>query len=166
MKQLLEKLPPKEQLFFIGAVLFAVYIAAVTPWSTRTFEATKNTVLFDPALTGELGDSRAEAIYKDTQKGITQGSIVGGDGLNIGLQKRFGAPEPKPVIARETPFRPSSQKYLPLPPATLPDVALARVPGFDPPVGIAPEVAFQARAKNVPEGRVRLVRQSDEVLID
>jgi hypothetical protein len=69
-------------------------------------------------------------------------------------------------MARETPFRPSSQKYLPLPPAYLPDVALARVPGFDAPVGMAPGVAFQIRPRDIPAGKVRLTKQDDEVRLD
>jgi len=166
MKQLFTKLPPKEQLFFIGAVLFAVYIAYITPWTTRNFERVKNAAIMDPAVRGSMTQDRVEAIFKDTQGGISQPVLAGGDSLNNALTKRFATPNPKPPFARETPFRPSSQKYVGLPPASLSDVTLARMPGFDSPVGIAPEMSFQTRPKSLPDGRIRLVRQIDETPLD
>lgn len=167
VKAIIAKIPPKEQVFFGVVALFAVYIGVTTPRSAHSYDAVRRMVLQDPSVQGKHGESGIHAIYEQSQAGIAQtGGDSGGAQLVAAFEKRFESPPMSIPFKRTTPFRPDTDKYLPMSPATLSEVALAPIPGFDPPSGLAPETPFQVRPRLLPDGRVRLTKQDDDVPID
>jgi hypothetical protein len=167
MGSLLAKLPPKEQLVFVLALVFIAYLALLaTPTSARTTDNVRRATLLLPETHADLGEQKITAELERALQGIPQTTPRGGDRLKQAIDRRLAAPVAPERMARETPFRPSSQVYERLPPVFLRDVVVTGIPGFDPPTGLAPSIVFQVRPKVLPSGRVRLVRQEDVFDLD
>ena len=144
MQAIINKLPTREQAFFLVVMLISAY-SLLNAWQASQNVQSPESIR--KSVVNELGGD-TEALLKQMDESLQarRGAQPGSSALLVEIQTRSAIPAPA-TPGKRNPFASKGDEWLPLEPESLERPSFLSIPQFEPAIGVAPREGLQKRAR-------------------